>query len=64
MIATRKVTFQERSNKEQDVNGLKGGPRSFDRTRFKSHRGNRVVNLQLESFQAFEEPDHHLVGED
>lgn len=37
--ATRKVVFHERCSREHVASGLKGGPMSFERTRFKSHEG-------------------------
>lgn len=51
VIATRKVTFQERNIREHDANGMKGGSMSFDRTRFKSHWGGWLVYLRAESSQ-------------
>lgn len=51
MIATRKVTFHDRSRSEQDAKGSKGGLLSLDRTRLRSHggAGSRICGKSLSS---------------
>lgn len=39
VIATSKVTFLDRSIREQDDKGFEGGPVSLDKTRFRSQGG-------------------------
>lgn len=60
---TKKVTFQERSNREHNASGSKGGPVSFDRIRFKSHGRDQFVSLRVKSLQLLKKKNGHLVKE-